>query len=90
LVCILAINSGGLKTSIRSKKLMRMLTWMSIGLGTIGLYQFLFYGEIFLLSTLCLPLSLFASLSAMNKSFVLLLRILLYLLFGFALLKLFQ
>lgn len=89
LFAVLAVSSGALKSSIRSKRLTRMLLWLSAPLAGIALYHFLFYGEVKYLSWFALPLSLLGTLAIINKRYRGLMSVMLYLLLAFVLLKLF-
>jgi hypothetical protein len=90
LIAFFSISTAGLKMSIRSKRLTRMLLWLCLPLVIIGINEFLFYGELNRLSLLSLPLSLLIALSFLNKKITGALSILLYILLALVIFKLFQ
>lgn len=69
LLSIFAVNGSGFKSSIRSKRLKSMLFWLCLPLSALGVYEFLFYGELIQLSFLVIPLTLLISMAFFNNKY---------------------
>jgi len=89
LLSFLAVNKQSRKTSIRAKRLMRVLLVFSIcciGLGSLG---YIFFGQIERFSLLFIPLSFFLTFGLQIKSYQWLNSALLYLILAYGIGKLF-
>ena len=89
LAAFASVFSSRFTTSIRTKKIARILVVFTIGLFLLGLYEFLFFGELGLMSLVSLPLSLLFSITFMNSRAQLFGKILLYLILALVTVKFF-
>ncbi|MFA7272277.1 MAG: DUF6427 family protein [Crocinitomicaceae bacterium] len=89
LLSLLALNRQSQKTSIRSKKLMRVLFIFSICCIILGGLDFIFFRQIERFSLLFVPLSFFLTFGLQNKTYQWLSSALLYLILAYSVGKLF-
>jgi hypothetical protein len=89
LLSLLALNKQSQKTSIRTKKLTRMLFWMSIASVILGLYDYISFGQIERFSLLLIPVSIFLTFGFTNKAYSYLTNGFFYLVLAYSILKLF-
>jgi hypothetical protein len=89
LLSLLALNKQSQKTSIRAKKLMRILLIFSICCIFLGSLDFIFFGQIERFSIIFIPLSFFLTFGLQNKSYQWLNSALLYLILAYGIGKLF-
>jgi len=89
LLSLLALNRQSQKTSIRAKKLMRVLLMFSICCVLLGSLDFIFFGQIERFSLLFIPLSFFLTFGLQNKSYQWPSSALLYLVLAYGIGKLF-
>jgi hypothetical protein len=89
LLGLLALNKQSQKTSIRAKKLMRVLLLFSIYCLIIGSLDYIFFGQIERFSLILIPLSFFLTFGLQNKSYQWLSSALLYLILAYGIGKLF-
>jgi len=89
LLNLFSIRGKMQKSSIRLKKLVRMLWWL-VAVGILfGLGDFIFFGQIERFSFLMIPLSFFLTFSFTNKTFGVSAAILFYLTFVYSLINFF-
>lgn len=90
LLSLLSIRGKMQKSSIRLKKLVRILWWL-VGVGILyGLADFIFFGQIERFSFLMIPLSFFLTFSFSNKTFGIVAMVLFYLTLIYSLINFFQ
>jgi hypothetical protein len=90
LLSLVSISGKMQKSSIRLKKLVRILWWL-VGVGILyGLVDFIFFRQIERFSFLMIPLSFFLSFSFSNKTFGILAMVLFYLTLGYSFINFFQ
>lgn len=89
LLSFLALNKQSQKTSIRTKRLLRMLFWLTIGCALLGLYDYIAFGQIERFSLLLIPLSIFMSFAFTNKSYGYITNGFFYLVLAYCIVKLF-
>jgi hypothetical protein len=89
LLSLVSIRGKMQKTSIRLKKLVRILWWL-VAVGIVfGLVDLIFFRQIERFSFLMIPLSFFLTFSFTNKTFSVAASILFYLTFGYSLINFF-
>lgn len=89
LLSFLAVNKQSRKTSIRAKRLMRVLLVFSICCIALGSLGYIFFGQIERFSLLFIPLSFFLTFGLQIKSYQWLNSALLYLILAYGIGKLF-
>lgn len=90
LLSLVSIRGKMQKSSIRLKKLVRILWWL-VGVGIIyGLVDFIFFRQIERFSFLMIPLSFFLTFSFSNKTFGIVAMVLFYLTLGYSFINFFQ
>lgn len=90
LLSLVSIRGKMQKSSIRLKKLVRMLWWL-VGVGVLfGVADFIFFRQIERFSFLMIPLSFFLTFSFSNKTFGIVASILFYLTLVYSFINFFQ
>lgn len=89
LLSLLSLNKLSQKTSIRSKKLMRVLFVLALSCILLGSLDFVFFGQIERFSLIFIPLSFFLTFGLQIKSYQWLNSALLYLILAYGIGKLF-
>jgi hypothetical protein len=89
LLSLLAVNKQSQKTSIRAKRLMRVLLVFAICCILLGSLDYVFFGQIERFSLLFIPLSFFLTFGLQNKSYQWVNSAMLYLILAYSIGKLF-
>ncbi|MBU2019813.1 MAG: hypothetical protein KJ941_09215 [Bacteroidetes bacterium] len=89
LFSFLALSKQSQKTSIRTKKLNRVLLWVAISSLFLGLYDYIYFRQIERFSLTIIPLSIFLTFAFTNKSYFAFAKALFYIVLIYSILKLF-